>query len=70
MLELGKTYSLADGSGSGTVSATCFMVKISRPGKKYNGEVQHYDADGKYIGSLSWGGKGSTNSAVIWPAIT
>ena len=54
MLEVGKTYPLDDGSGAGTVVAACFMVKISRPGKRYNGEVQHYDADGKYIGSLSW----------------
>ena len=54
MLEVGKSYPLADGSGAGTVVSSCFMVRIDRPGKRYNGEVQHYDAEGNYIGSMSW----------------
>ena len=52
-LELGKTYPLADGSGTGTVVKIGYWVKIN--GGRHNGEIQHRDANGKYAGVMSQG---------------
>jgi hypothetical protein len=52
MLELGKSYQLADGSGTGTVVEICYWVKIKTSGR-HNGEVPMYDANGKCVSALS-----------------
>ena len=55
MLEVGKTYQLADGSGTGTVTSICYWVKIATPNGRHNGEVAMYDAGGKCVSALSRG---------------
>jgi hypothetical protein len=53
VLELGKTYPLADGSGTGTVFDMAYWVRISRPGKRHDGECRQYSPDGKFQGMMA-----------------
>ena len=54
MLELGKTYQLADGSGTGTVIGICYRVKIDAPSSRHNGEIPLYDDKGRCVSSMSY----------------
>lgn len=54
MIELGKTYPLKDGSGTGEVYAIRYLVRIRRPGKRYHGEIRTYTPEGECEGCMAW----------------
>lgn len=54
VLEIGKTYKLKDGSGTGAVVGIRYLVKLDRPRHAGNGCVNTYTPEGTYTGCIAF----------------
>jgi len=54
VLEIGKTYKLSDGSGTGAVVGIRYLVKLDRPKRAHHGCVNTYTPEGAYTGCIAF----------------